>query len=108
MLPSIIWAMRFITRWRKSACKNIGMINLYHSLYFHVILKGYYISGRKYFGSEGFESFWVRSEEDSCRLVQAVVCHCVDQHQNVQDLSLIHICRCRRIERCRSRWSPYH
>ena len=26
----------------------------------------------------------------------------------VLDLSLIHICRCRRIERCRSRWSPYH
>eukprot|EP00826_Nyctotherus_ovalis_P059514 TRINITY_DN8283_c0_g1_i1.p1 TRINITY_DN8283_c0_g1~~TRINITY_DN8283_c0_g1_i1.p1 ORF type:complete len:627 (-),score=129.98 TRINITY_DN8283_c0_g1_i1:17-1897(-) len=25
-----------------------------------------------------------------------------------QNLSLIHICRCRRIERCRSRWSPYH
>ena len=24
------------------------------------------------------------------------------------DLSLIHIRRCRRIERCRSRWSPYH
>ena len=24
------------------------------------------------------------------------------------DLSLIHIWRCRRIERCRSRWSPYH
>ena len=23
-------------------------------------------------------------------------------------LSLIHIWRCRRIERCRSRWSPYH
>ena len=23
-------------------------------------------------------------------------------------LSLIHICRCRRIERCRSRWSPFH
>ena len=23
-------------------------------------------------------------------------------------LSLIHICRCRRKERCRSRWSPYH
>ena len=22
-------------------------------------------------------------------------------------LSLIHICRCRRIERCRYRWSPY-
>ena len=24
------------------------------------------------------------------------------------NMSLIHICRCRRIERCRSRWSPYH
>ena len=23
-------------------------------------------------------------------------------------LSLIHICRCRRRLRCRSRWSPYH
>ena len=26
----------------------------------------------------------------------------------VTGLSLIHIWRCRRIERCRSRWSPYH
>ena len=26
----------------------------------------------------------------------------------VLHLSLIHIWRCRRIERCRSRWSPYH
>ena len=26
----------------------------------------------------------------------------------LQNLSLIHIWRCRRIERCRSRWSPYH
>ena len=26
----------------------------------------------------------------------------------LQVLSLIHIWRCRRIERCRSRWSPYH
>ena len=26
----------------------------------------------------------------------------------IQKLSLIHIWRCRRIERCRSRWSPYH
>ena len=28
--------------------------------------------------------------------------------QVVHKLSLIHIWRCRRIERCRSRWSPYH
>ena len=27
---------------------------------------------------------------------------------DVDELSLIHIWRCRRIERCRSRWSPYH
>ena len=27
---------------------------------------------------------------------------------HLQHLSLIHIWRCRRIERCRSRWSPYH
>ena len=28
--------------------------------------------------------------------------------KSVWGLSLIHIWRCRRIERCRSRWSPYH
>eukprot|EP00826_Nyctotherus_ovalis_P005239 TRINITY_DN11175_c0_g2_i1.p1 TRINITY_DN11175_c0_g2~~TRINITY_DN11175_c0_g2_i1.p1 ORF type:complete len:137 (-),score=19.27 TRINITY_DN11175_c0_g2_i1:12-422(-) len=26
----------------------------------------------------------------------------------IQNLSLIHICRCRRSTLCRSRWSPYH
>mgnify|MGYP003307573631 CR=1 FL=1 len=31
-----------------------------------------------------------------------------DAARSVEALSLIHICRCRRIERCRSRWSPYH
>ena len=29
-------------------------------------------------------------------------------HKQTLVLSLIHIWRCRRIERCRSRWSPYH
>ena len=28
--------------------------------------------------------------------------------QKLLDLSLIHICRCRRSTLCRSRWSPYH
>ena len=28
--------------------------------------------------------------------------------KTLYNLSLIHIWRCRRIERCRSRWSPYH
>eukprot|EP00826_Nyctotherus_ovalis_P007716 TRINITY_DN11968_c0_g1_i2.p2 TRINITY_DN11968_c0_g1~~TRINITY_DN11968_c0_g1_i2.p2 ORF type:complete len:108 (-),score=22.32 TRINITY_DN11968_c0_g1_i2:20-343(-) len=29
-------------------------------------------------------------------------------HSEVMELSLIHICRCRRYAVCRSRWSPYH
>ena len=32
----------------------------------------------------------------------------LDQLFALQDLSLIHICRCRRYAVCRSRWSPYH
>eukprot|EP00826_Nyctotherus_ovalis_P014286 TRINITY_DN13963_c0_g1_i5.p1 TRINITY_DN13963_c0_g1~~TRINITY_DN13963_c0_g1_i5.p1 ORF type:complete len:111 (+),score=12.38 TRINITY_DN13963_c0_g1_i5:44-334(+) len=28
--------------------------------------------------------------------------------EDMEDLSLIHICRCRRYAVCRSRWSPYH
>ena len=34
-------------------------------------------------------------------------CHS-DTQSSSRKLSLIHIWRCRRIERCRSRWSPYH
>ena len=30
------------------------------------------------------------------------------RYNDILNLSLIHIWRCRRIERCRSRWSPYH
>eukprot|EP00826_Nyctotherus_ovalis_P048290 TRINITY_DN5666_c0_g1_i5.p1 TRINITY_DN5666_c0_g1~~TRINITY_DN5666_c0_g1_i5.p1 ORF type:complete len:253 (+),score=58.60 TRINITY_DN5666_c0_g1_i5:73-831(+) len=30
------------------------------------------------------------------------------QYGEVEELSLIHICRCRRYAVCRSRWSPYH
>eukprot|EP00826_Nyctotherus_ovalis_P056315 TRINITY_DN757_c0_g2_i2.p1 TRINITY_DN757_c0_g2~~TRINITY_DN757_c0_g2_i2.p1 ORF type:complete len:100 (+),score=33.96 TRINITY_DN757_c0_g2_i2:152-451(+) len=32
----------------------------------------------------------------------------LEKEKKELNLSLIHICRCRRIERCRSRWSPYH
>ena len=38
----------------------------------------------------------------------SVVTQDVQANALVYGLSLIHICRCRRIERCRSRWSPYH
>ena len=38
----------------------------------------------------------------SCPWLYNCLLHAVEQ------LSLIHIWRCRRIERCRSRWSPYH
>ena len=33
---------------------------------------------------------------------------CKKIYRKIVHLSLIHIWRCRRIERCRSRWSPYH
>ena len=33
---------------------------------------------------------------------------CFNAAHLLVNLSLIHIWRCRRIERCRSRWSPYH
>ena len=32
----------------------------------------------------------------------------VSEHKSGEELSLIHIWRCRRRLRCRSRWSPYH
>ena len=42
-----------------------------------------------------------------------VCAHCTshstaERELHTVSLSLIHIWRCRRIERCRSRWSPYH
>ena len=37
-----------------------------------------------------------------------MVCHWPQSQEGDWTLSLIHIWRCRRIERCRSRWSPYH
>eukprot|EP00826_Nyctotherus_ovalis_P044964 TRINITY_DN490_c0_g1_i2.p1 TRINITY_DN490_c0_g1~~TRINITY_DN490_c0_g1_i2.p1 ORF type:complete len:218 (-),score=45.07 TRINITY_DN490_c0_g1_i2:18-671(-) len=36
------------------------------------------------------------------------ICSVMLNEHSLYNLSLIHICRCRRIERCRSRWSPYH
>ena len=46
-------------------------------------------------------------------ILNAVIHVCNGTSKNKQffklsGLSLIHIWRCRRIERCRSRWSPYH
>eukprot|EP00826_Nyctotherus_ovalis_P043693 TRINITY_DN4633_c0_g1_i21.p1 TRINITY_DN4633_c0_g1~~TRINITY_DN4633_c0_g1_i21.p1 ORF type:complete len:376 (-),score=102.83 TRINITY_DN4633_c0_g1_i21:20-1147(-) len=35
-------------------------------------------------------------------------CSFVTNQETLKDLSLIHICRCRRYAVCRSRWSPYH
>ena len=29
-------------------------------------------------------------------------------HEDIERLSLIHICRCRGLLKCRARWSPYH
>ena len=38
----------------------------------------------------------------------AITWRWVNSSENVKDLSLIHIWRCRRSTLCRSRWSPYH
>ena len=43
----------------------------------------------------------------SCELILRIA-DCPHLVLIVQDLSLIHIWRCRRRLRCRSRWSPYH
>eukprot|EP00826_Nyctotherus_ovalis_P026959 TRINITY_DN21013_c0_g1_i1.p1 TRINITY_DN21013_c0_g1~~TRINITY_DN21013_c0_g1_i1.p1 ORF type:complete len:134 (-),score=12.77 TRINITY_DN21013_c0_g1_i1:29-430(-) len=37
-----------------------------------------------------------------------VISSVIKNHREPIDLSLIHICRCRRYAVCRSRWSPYH
>ena len=59
-------------------------------------------------------------ECDMCYFVarshRQLICHCLSRHQLDgkfsavcgQNLSLIHIWRCRRSTLCRSRWSPYH
>ena len=47
-----------------------------------------------------------KARDEGCWLM--VSCPTFVQHELVPSLSLIHIWRCRRIERCRSRWSPYH
>ena len=50
-------------------------------------------------------AFWLLSTTGSIATKRQCHCHCYNIRQG---LSLIHIWRCRRIERCRSRWSPYH
>ena len=42
------------------------------------------------------------------RIIEAISTLLFIIEYHVTILSLIHIWRCRRIERCRSRWSPYH
>eukprot|EP00826_Nyctotherus_ovalis_P036747 TRINITY_DN3284_c0_g1_i8.p2 TRINITY_DN3284_c0_g1~~TRINITY_DN3284_c0_g1_i8.p2 ORF type:complete len:132 (-),score=30.78 TRINITY_DN3284_c0_g1_i8:20-415(-) len=51
-----------------------------------------------------------REEEKEVRIIPShILIHTSNLiHHLSPHLSLIHICRCRRIERCRSRWSPYH
>ena len=49
-----------------------------------------------------------RKDYPSGRFTLAFVGYGSESDHTVLELSLIHIRRCRRIERCRSRWSPYH
>ena len=54
---------------------------------------------------------WTDQEQQNRPSHQPLAVHLKHLHTltpSISDLSLIHIWRCRRIERCRSRWSPYH
>ena len=44
----------------------------------------------------------VENEDLQKQLLEAM------KNREILELSLIHICRCRRYSLCRSRWSPYH
>ena len=49
--------------------------------------------------------YYTRGSKQNLYVLRATkTCRC----NSLRILSLIHIWRCRRIERCRSRWSPYH
>eukprot|EP00826_Nyctotherus_ovalis_P055843 TRINITY_DN7461_c0_g1_i11.p2 TRINITY_DN7461_c0_g1~~TRINITY_DN7461_c0_g1_i11.p2 ORF type:complete len:117 (-),score=25.42 TRINITY_DN7461_c0_g1_i11:15-365(-) len=66
----------------------------------------------------GFKCFYTSEEIGQC-YIPAEKCkeHLVIKYKSlvykrgftqIRELSLIHICRCRRYAVCRSRWSPYH
>ena len=62
-----------------------------------------------YRGNDILHTFNICSSE-MYTYILSIMCICVFYIVGfiVLYLSLIHIWRCRRIERCRSRWSPYH
>eukprot|EP00826_Nyctotherus_ovalis_P040361 TRINITY_DN3975_c0_g1_i5.p1 TRINITY_DN3975_c0_g1~~TRINITY_DN3975_c0_g1_i5.p1 ORF type:complete len:495 (-),score=165.75 TRINITY_DN3975_c0_g1_i5:23-1507(-) len=65
------------------------------------------LSSVEVFGIEDLELVSSQMGVTYCRVAVCWPYYVITLH-NMYVLSLIHICRCRRIERCRSRWSPYH
>ena len=51
---------------------------------------------------------WNSVQQHACWQLFTWLDNDVNLHVMVRMLSLIHIWRCRRVLRCRSRWSPYH
>ena len=74
---------------------------------------GYMLAPLSTFSFTGTWCLWLFNDNDLDRITenQCVLSISNWSYDNLVswvNLSLIHIWRCRRIERCRSRWSPYH
>ena len=108
----LFWGNFFFSFWRKSliGCVNTKYFRFgqHQRLCFRALSTFYHrtlILGKNIFGSV----YW--PDCPIWNVLGWVPCVQVTPHlkcMRLVTLSLIHIWRCRRIERCRSRWSPYH
>eukprot|EP00826_Nyctotherus_ovalis_P000895 TRINITY_DN10075_c0_g1_i2.p1 TRINITY_DN10075_c0_g1~~TRINITY_DN10075_c0_g1_i2.p1 ORF type:complete len:163 (-),score=6.19 TRINITY_DN10075_c0_g1_i2:35-523(-) len=54
---------------------------------------------------QNLQTFYDYNTQSAFKAIEGGKCLTFD---SIKNLSLIHICRCRRLLTCRSRWSPYH
>ena len=59
----------------------------------------------RFFRLKGQKVFFLTGTDEHGLKIQQVT---KDKNIETQDLTLIHISRCRRYALCRTRWSPYH
>eukprot|EP00826_Nyctotherus_ovalis_P055257 TRINITY_DN7324_c0_g1_i14.p1 TRINITY_DN7324_c0_g1~~TRINITY_DN7324_c0_g1_i14.p1 ORF type:complete len:107 (+),score=19.88 TRINITY_DN7324_c0_g1_i14:3-323(+) len=57
---------------------------------------------------QSWSSLYAKANPVALDLLSKMLVFNPQKRYTVQQLSLIHICRCRRLLTCRSRWSPYH
>ena len=87
---------------KQSCWQNIQSRNNQHMTQMLLPLLSYFVQPT----FSGFTLCWTRSPKREPLGINEATYHRPDVPP--VSLSLIHIWRCRRIERCRSRWSPYH